>query len=99
VLDLLRRGLSHPVRKKAFVDLQRERWGWQTSYRAAHSRVDHWLEEYHPHRFPVEALEDAVRVIGDAHFLDPLLALEAKCLRQKRREAQEIVTGRDRRVA
>ena len=98
VLELLRDALRHPARKHAFIDSQREHWGWHFSYRQAQARIDHWLDDWDAHRFPVEALEDAVRVIGDAHFLDPLLALEAKLLRQKRRDAEEIKTGRMRRA-
>ena len=98
VIDVLRHALRRPSRKHAFVDLQRERWGWQGSYRQAHTRVDQWLDEFDHHRFPVEALEDAVRVIGDAAFLDPLLHIEAVLLRQKRRDAEEIKTGRMRRA-
>ena len=83
-LDALRHALSEPVRKHRFIDSQRERWGWTCSYRQAQSLVNHWLDGAHSNRFPVEALDDAVRVIGDAAFLDPLLAIESKEIRRRR---------------
>ena len=59
----------------------------------------HWFDPWDAHRFPVESLEDAVRVIGDAAFLDPLLHIEAVMLRQARRNGARVETGRARRVA
>jgi hypothetical protein len=102
-LEQIRELLRDPVKKHAFVNAFRERRGWvHSTYRRCLARVDQMLVVEDPHFFPVEAQADVIRIVGHAGFLDPLLALEAKCLRQKRREAQEIVeivVGRDRRVA
>ncbi len=86
------------MRKKAFVDSQREFWGWQCSYRQALARVDQWLNPDDPHRFPVESLEDAVRVIGNADFLDDLLALDVRVRRESRRAIRKVEAApRERR--
>jgi hypothetical protein len=81
----IREELRDPVQKKRFVDSQRERWGWTGwTYRQAHSRVDHMLDPEDHHFLPVEALADAIEILGHAEFLDPLLALEQRVQRAKR---------------
>jgi hypothetical protein len=99
-LEQIRELLRDPVKKKAFVDAQRERWLWlDSSYKRAHARVDQMLEPEDRHFLDVRSQADVIRIVGHAGFLDSLLALEAKMLRQKRREGEKIETGRDRRVA
>jgi len=99
-LEAIRNVLRDPAKKKAFVDAQRERWGWfGMSYRQAHARVDQMLEPEDRHFLDVRCLADVIRIGGDASFLDPLLALEAKVLRQGRREMRKAEPAPARRIA
>ena len=98
-LKEIREMLRDPVKKHAFVDAQRERWLWlNSSFSRCQARVDQMLEPEDRHFFDIRGAADVIRVVGHAHFLDPLLALEAKVLRQKRRDAEEIKVGRMRRA-
>ena len=100
-LRALRAALQNPVVKKKLVDRLRERHWPEWSYRQAQARLDQMLEPTDPHGFKLEFIDLAIECVGDAEFLDPLLAVEAKVLRQLRRahEAVPPLGGRRGRAA
>ena len=66
--------------------------GLDSSYKRAHARVDQMLEPEDRHFLDVRSQADVIQIVGHAAFLDPLLALEAKVLRQCRRGAAKVET-------
>ena len=85
VVELIQKSLdAKPIRRKRFLDAWRATAGWTGSYRQATRRMSQWLNAEDHHQLPVAALPDLIRAIGDARFLDPLLALELRVQREER---------------
>lgn len=100
-LRALRTALQNPAKKKKLVDGLRERHWPEWSYRQAQVRLDQMLEPTDSHGFKLDFIDLAIECVGDAAFLDPLLAVEAKVLRQVRRASQAVppLGGRRGRAA
>lgn len=95
-IEALWEALHEPGRWKRFNDATRERYAWQGSYRQATTRICQWFDPNDHHRLPAESLVDAVLVIGDARFLDSILALE---FRLRKRRPAKVERVRERRSA
>ena len=67
-----------------FLELERERRGWRCSYRQARHAYDDWVSAERPHAFDVRSLPNVVRIVGDAKWIDSLLALETRVQRERR---------------
>lgn len=67
-----------------FLELERERRGWNCSYRQARHAYNDWVSADRPHAFDVRSLPNVVLTVGHAEWLAPLLALEARVMRERR---------------
>ncbi len=75
---------AQPAARHRFIDLERERNGWNFSYKQARARILQWLDPDEPHQFPAAALPNAMLAFGHADFMEPIHATEAVVLREKR---------------
>lgn len=91
VLELIRRRFEEqPHLRKLFLDRVRASLGWRGSYAQASRRLSLWLSAEDIHRLPVDVLPDLIRALGDAAFLDPLLAVEMRTQREARAREERI---------
>jgi hypothetical protein len=67
-----------------FLELEAERRGWRCGYRARRQAYQSWVDPNRPHAFDARALGNVVRIVGHAEWLAPLLALEARVIRERR---------------
>ena len=68
--------------RHALINAIREERKWACSYRQAHARVLHWIDDEHQLCLPAYVLVLAVEVFGHGDFLEPLHAAELRALRR-----------------
>lgn len=87
-MDAVREALAQPGVRRRFLLEWMEEAGWAGGYKRANARLSQWLSGEGAYRFPAIALPTLIRATANAGFLDSLLALEAKCQREQRANAE-----------
>jgi hypothetical protein len=87
-MEAVRETLAQPGVRHRFLTAWIEQEGWAGGYKRANARLSQWLSGDGLYRFPLTAVLTLIRAAGHGEFLNVALALEAKCQREQRANAE-----------